>query len=214
MAKKHLQKGRKKKNNSEYEEEVLQVDRVTRVVKGGRRLRFRTTVIVGNKKGKVGIGLGKATEVATAIQKAITKAKKEVINVPIVKDTETIPHEIKIKYKAAKILILPASKGTGIIAGGSVRKILELAGIKNCLSKSLGTTNRVVTAQATIVALKALKEVRGGKGLNDQAAPAPKDKAKNENKVEVGNKAENENKAEVGNKAENETVDTSKKETT
>ena len=90
---------------------------------------------MGNKKGKVGIGLGKATEVATAIQKAIAKAKKSIINVPIVKDTETIPHQIKVKFKAARILIMPASKGTGVIAGGAVRKIIELAGIKNILRK-------------------------------------------------------------------------------
>ena len=142
---------------SEYEEEVLQIARVTRVVKGGRRFRFRATVVVGNKNGKVGIGIGKSQEVVGAIKKAITQAKKHFITVPL--HNGTIPHEIKIKYKSAKIFIMPASPGTGIIAGGAVRKIAELAGIKNMLSKMFGARNRVTTAQAMMLALKELKEV-------------------------------------------------------
>jgi small subunit ribosomal protein S5 len=140
----------------EYDEEVIQIDRVTRVVKGGRRLRFRATVVIGNRKGKIGIGIGKSTEVAGAIQKAIAKAKKSLIVVPIFR--KTIPHDIKIKFKSSKILMLPASEGTGIIAGGAVRKVVELAGIKNILSKSFGSNNRVNNTQATYKALGLLRK--------------------------------------------------------
>lgn len=162
MSKKHNVKKRGKEAK-EFEEEVLQIARVTRVVKGGRRLRFRATVIVGNKKGKVGVGLGKASEVSVAIQKAIARAKKSLMIVPIEKERETIPHTIRFKFKASEILIMPASSGTGLIAGGAVRKILELAGVKNVLSKTFGTNNKVVNAQATIKALKLLKPVKQGK---------------------------------------------------
>lgn len=141
---------------SEYEEEVLQIDRVTRVVKGGRRLRFRATVVVGNKKGKVGIGIGKSNEVIGAIQKAIRKAKKSLIIVPL--RNGTIPHEVKIKFKSARILIMPAAPGTGIIAGGAVRKIAELCGIHNLLSKIIGANNKITNAKATMLALAKLKK--------------------------------------------------------
>lgn len=140
----------------EFEEEVIQVDRVTRVVKGGRRLRFRATVVIGNKKGKMGYGIGKATEVQQAIQKAVSKAKKRLIQVPIYNGT--IPHMVQVKFKASKVLIKPASVGTGIIAGGAVRQIMELAGVSNILSKSLGSTNKINTAKATYLALTQLRE--------------------------------------------------------
>lgn len=138
----------------EFHEEVLAVDRVTRVVAGGRRLRFRATVIIGNKKGKVGLGIGKANEVMIAIEKAIAKAKKSLIIVPIVNDT--ITEQFSHKFKSAKILLMPAGKGTGIIAGGAIRKIAELAGITNLLSKSLGTTNKINNAKATMEAFAML----------------------------------------------------------
>lgn len=144
------------KEAKEYDEEVIQIDRVTRVVKGGRRLRFRATVVIGNRKGKVGIGIGKSTEVAGAIKKAVSTAKRNIIRVPIM--NETIPHDIKIKHKGSRIIMLPASEGTGIIAGGAVRKVVELAGIKNILSKSFGTNNRVVNTQATYNALGLLRQ--------------------------------------------------------
>lgn len=147
----------RKREPSEYEEEVLQIDRVTRVVKGGRRLRFRATVIVGNKNGKVGLGIGKSHEVVGAIQKAINQAKKDFITVPL--RNGTLPHQTQIKFKSAKILMMPACPGTGIIAGGAVRKIAELAGIKNMLSKMLGASNRITNAQATMIALKKLRPV-------------------------------------------------------
>ncbi len=139
----------------EFDEEVVKIDRVTRVVKGGRKMRFRATVVIGNRKGKVGIGIGKSHEVTGAIQKAIAKAKKDMIKVPL--DNATLPHDIKIKYKAARMILMPAAPGTGIIAGGTIRKVLELAGVKDILSKSLGTKNKVNTTKATFEALKQLR---------------------------------------------------------
>ncbi len=185
MAKKNLRKGRNhEKEQKEFQEEVLQIDRVTRVVKGGRRLRFRATVAIGDKKGRVGVGVGKASEVVTGIQKAVSRAKANLINVPITKG-DTIPHQVSVKYKAAKMIILPASPGTGVIAGGALRKILHLAGIKNVLSKSLGSRNTLVTAQASIKALKSLRPVR--------PFQAKKTEPKNDQKKEMkdNNKAEN-----------------------
>ena len=160
MAKKHLQKAKaQEREQKEFEEEVLQIDRVTRVVKGGRRLRFRATVAIGDRRGRVGIGVGKASEVITGIKKAVTKAKKNLIKVSITKG-DTIPHEVDIKYKAAHLLVMPASPGTGVIAGGALRKILHLAGVKNVLSKNLGSRNALITAQASIEALKSLRPVK------------------------------------------------------
>lgn len=155
----HAKSGMMKREPKEYDEQVIQIDRVTKVVKGGRRLRFRATVVVGNRKGKIGIGIGKSNEVTGAIQKAIAKAKKGLITVHI--DGTTIPHNIKLKYKAANILFMPASPGTGLIAGGPVRKILELAGLKDILSKCFGTKNKVNNTKCTFEALKLLRETPG-----------------------------------------------------
>lgn len=138
----------------EFEEEVIQIDRVTRVVKGGRRLRFRATVVIGNRKGKVGVGIGKSAEVQGAIQKAIAQAKKSLIQVPIV--GQTIPHRIQIKFKSARLKLMPACPGTGIIAGGPLRKIIELSGVRDIMSKSLGSNNRLSNSQAAILALSQL----------------------------------------------------------
>lgn len=143
------------KEPKEFEEEVIQIDRVTRVVKGGRKLRFRATVAIGNKKGKVGLGIGKSNEVTGAIQKAIAKAKKNMLTV--VMNGTTIPHRVQIKYKAAKLLLLPAVPGTGLIAGGTIRKVLELTGIKDILSKALGTSNKVNNSKAVFAALETLR---------------------------------------------------------
>ena len=145
----------RKREPKEFEEEVIQVDRVTRVVKGGRRLRFRATVVIGDKKGRVGYGIGKSQEVQLAIQKAVSKAKRNLIKVPIYKGT--IPHTIQVKFKAAKVFLRPAAEGTGIIAGGAVRKMLDLAGVKNVLSKSIGSNNRLNTTKATYEALTKLR---------------------------------------------------------
>lgn len=149
------------KEPKEYEETTLSVDRVTRVVAGGRRLRFRAVVISGNKKGKVGLGTGKANEVQAAIQKAAQDAKRNMIRIPM--KNGTIPHEVDTKFKAARIRLLPASEGTGIIAGGALRVVLEHAGIKDVLSKRYGTTNKLVNAQCVIKALSSLR----GKPVDD-----------------------------------------------
>ena len=154
------------KPQSEWTERVVQISRVTKVVKGGKKLSFRAIVIVGNQKGQVGIGCAKASEVIIAIQKAIADGRKNVINVPIFKTT--IPHPITGKSGAGAVMLRPASEGTGIIAGGAVRSVLELAGIENILSKSLGSKSPLNAANATIEALKALKpfsEVAKKRGL-------------------------------------------------
>ena len=142
------------KPQSEWIERVVQISRVTKVVKGGKKLSFRAIVIVGNQKGQVGIGCAKASEVIIAIQKAIADGRKNVVTVPIFKTT--IPHPITGKSGAGAVMLRPASEGTGIIAGGAVRSVLELAGIENILSKSLGSKSPLNAASATIEALKSL----------------------------------------------------------
>lgn len=146
-----------KREPKEFQEELLHLARVTRVVKGGRRLRFRATVAVGNRKGKVGIGTGKSAEVATAVQKAVSNAKKHLLEVPIT-DSSSIPHEVSVKFKSAKLFAMPASDGTGVKAGGVVRKIFDLAGISNIIAKRFGSTTPLVNAQATIMLLANLKK--------------------------------------------------------
>jgi small subunit ribosomal protein S5 len=156
------QKGRRQREPKEFDENVLQIARVTRVVKGGRRMRFRATVVIGNRKGKVGLGMGKSGEVQGAIQKAVSDAKKKMIRVPLVNGT--IPHDVNLKFKSAQIRLLPASEGTGIKAGGALRPILDLAGVKNVMSKRYGSTNIVVNAQAAIMALASLRTPKGKEG--------------------------------------------------
>jgi small subunit ribosomal protein S5 len=143
---------------SEFTETTLSLDRVTRVVKGGRRMRFRAVVVVGDRKGRVGMGTGKANEVQVAVQKATKDAKRYMIRIPLVKGT--IPHQVDVKFKSAKLRIMPASEGTGIIAGGALRVVLDHAGVKNVLAKRFGTGNKLVNAQATFKALKLLKPAR------------------------------------------------------
>ena len=154
------------KPQSEWIERVVQISRVTKVVKGGKKLSFRAIVIVGNKKGQVGVGCAKAAEVIIAIQKAIADGRKNVVTVPIFKTT--IPHPITGRSGAGAVMLRPASQGTGIIAGGAVRLVLELAGIENILAKSLGSKAPLNAANATLEALKALtpfKEVAAKRGL-------------------------------------------------
>lgn len=138
----------------EYEELVINIDRVSRVVKGGRRFRFKALVVVGNGKTKVGIGVAKGADVQAAIAKATDVAKKHIINIAI--DKETIPHDVEVRFSGAQVLVKPAAPGTGIIAGGVVRSIIGVTGIKNLLTKSLGSTNKVNIAYATIEALRQL----------------------------------------------------------
>ena len=173
MAKSVAKKGfKRKQEKKEFEEEVIQIDRVTRVVAGGRRFRFRVMVAIGNKRGKVGVGTGKAGEIVEAIQKALADARKNLIEVAIVNDT--IPHEVRLKHNSAKILLMPATDGTGIIAGGATRKLVELAGIKNILSKRFGTTNKMNNAKATIKALQMLSLKGANMELKAQEFAAPK----------------------------------------
>lgn len=139
----------------EFEEKVLQVDRVSRTVKGGKRIRFRAIVIIGNRLGKVGMGIGKGNEVAIAVSKATQRAKKELIEVPIV--NETIPFRIDIKNGSSHIILKPARKGSSIVAGGTIRTIADLAGIKNISAKILGTANKINNSKTTFIALKKLK---------------------------------------------------------
>ncbi|HSX05125.1 MAG TPA: 30S ribosomal protein S5 [Candidatus Saccharimonadales bacterium] len=138
----------------EFDERIVHIDRVARVVKGGRRFRFRALVVIGDHKGKVGIGIAKGADVTAAVTKATEVAKKHLSKINLYKGT--LPHEAEGKVGGARILVKPASAGTGLIAGGVVRTILEVAGVSNVLSKSLGSTNKANTAYATIAALQSL----------------------------------------------------------
>ncbi|HEX5429628.1 MAG TPA: 30S ribosomal protein S5 [Patescibacteria group bacterium] len=139
----------------DFEQKVVEVKRVTRVVAGGKRMRFRALVVIGDKKGKVGIGLRKGGDVSEAVQKAVNAAKKTMTLVPIVNDT--IPHEVKIKFKSSVVFLKPARPGTGIIAGGAIRSVLDLVGVKNVLSKMLGSSNKVNNVMATYLALTGMR---------------------------------------------------------
>jgi len=138
----------------QFDERTLHIDRVARVVKGGRRFRFRALVVVGDRKNKVGIGMAKGADVTAAVTKATEVAKKNFTTISLYKGT--LPHEVEAKVSGAHILLKPASAGTGLIAGGAVRTILEVAGVKNALSKSLGSSNKANTAYATLKALDSL----------------------------------------------------------
>jgi small subunit ribosomal protein S5 len=139
----------------EFDQKVVEVKRVTRVTGGGKRMRFRALVVIGDHKGKVGIGLRKGNDVAEAVNKAVNQAKKNMIIVPLTNDT--IPHELKLKYKSSQLLMLPARPGTGVIAGGAVRSVLDMAGVKNVISKMLGSNNKVNNVRATFEAFKAMR---------------------------------------------------------
>jgi len=141
----------------EFEQRIIDIARVTRVMAGGKRMRFRACVTIGDKKGKIGVGIAKGADVTMAVAKAVNKAKKNTIEIPIV--NETIPHEIYFKKGAAKILLKPARKGKGVIAGGAIRTMLELSGIKNITSKNLGTNNKINIAECTLRALNSIKKV-------------------------------------------------------
>ncbi len=140
----------------EFEQHLVDLARVTRVVKGGKRLSFRACIVINNKQGEIGTGIAKGADVSIAIEKAVKKAKKNLIKPPIV--NETIPHWIRAKYGAAEVLLRPAPKGHGIVAGGVVRTVLSAAGIKNVTAKILGSNNKMNNVQATIKALQSFKK--------------------------------------------------------
>ncbi|HWB39539.1 MAG TPA: 30S ribosomal protein S5 [Candidatus Saccharimonadales bacterium] len=165
----------------QFDERTLHIDRVARVVKGGRRFRFRALVVVGDRKGKVGIGTAKGADVTAAVTKAVEVAKKNFVSVTLYKGT--LAHEVEAKVSGAHILLKPASAGTGLIAGGAVRTILEVAGVKNVLSKSLGSSNKTNVAYATIDALQSVVPAKDwitskSKPATKKAAPAKVEAAK------------------------------------
>ncbi len=139
----------------EFDSQVVEIKRVTRVVAGGKRMRFRALVVIGNRSGRVGIGLKKGADVADAVAKATAEARKSLIDVALREGT--IPHIIKVKYKAARVILKPAKPGTGIIAGGPIRSVLNLVGVKDVTSKMMGSANKVSNVRATYEALKKLK---------------------------------------------------------
>ena len=144
-----------KYNREEFQEVIVDIGRVTKVVKGGRKFRFTALVVVGNKNGLVGFGYGKAKEVPDAMRKAVDDAFKNIVEVKL--KGSTIPHDVEVKYNSSKILLKPASEGTGVIAGGSARPVVELVGIRDILTKSLGSNNSANVVRATIKALSMLK---------------------------------------------------------
>jgi small subunit ribosomal protein S5 len=157
-----FQKNSKRKSitrlsKKKYDEKIVQIKRVTKVVTGGKKITFRAVVIIGDGKRKVGVGVGRADDVNLAIDKAILNAKKNIINVPLT-IKYSVPHVINASYGACRIMLRPAAQGTGVIAGGSVRTVLELAGIKNILGKQFGSSNILNNAKATILALTRLNE--------------------------------------------------------
>jgi small subunit ribosomal protein S5 len=154
----------------EFEQKIVEIKRVTRVVAGGKRMRFRALVVIGDKKGKVGMGLRKGTDVSEAVNKAVNAAKKTMVAVKLINDT--IPHEIKLKYKSSVVFLKPAQPGTGVIAGGAIRSVLDLAGVKNILSKMIGSSNKVNNVMATYLALTKLRSKEELSGMRN--APVQK----------------------------------------
>ena len=149
-------KNTKNKEENQWEERVVQVKRVTKVVKGGKKLSFRAVLVIGNSKGQVGVGVGKASDVIGAVKKGISDAKKHIINIPMTR-YKSIPHPIQGISGAAKIMLRPSATGSGVIAGGSTRTVLELAGIRNILAKQLGSNNQLNNARAVLNALANLR---------------------------------------------------------
>lgn len=139
----------------EFEQKIVEIKRVTRVVAGGKRMRFRALVVIGDKKGKVGIGICKGTDVSEAVNKAVNAAKKTMITINLVNNT--IPHQIKYKFKSSVVFLKPAMPGTGVIAGGSIRQVLDLVGVKNVLSKMIGSSNKANNVMATYLALSKMR---------------------------------------------------------
>ncbi len=146
-----------KNQPKEFEERVIRISRVSKKTKGGNKIGFTALVVVGDRKGRVGVALGKANDVLSAIKKGVRKAKKKLITIPL--ENGTIPHQIYLKDGAAKILLKPAPKGTGVIAGGPIRSVLELAGVQNIVAKMLGTNNKLSNVNATFKSLKQISSI-------------------------------------------------------
>ncbi|MFA5184373.1 MAG: 30S ribosomal protein S5 [Patescibacteria group bacterium] len=156
------------------EQRILEVARVTRVMAGGKRMNFRACVAIGDRKGNVGVGLGKGADVTMAVNKAVNRAKKSMVNVPMV--NETIPHAVAHKMGAARLILKPAKKGRGVIAGGVTRAILELAGVSNITSKTLGSKNKINNARCTLEALASLRRGEGKEAVQADKKEANKEK--------------------------------------
>lgn len=152
-------KNLRKSKSKLFEHRIVTVDRVTKVVKGGKKMSFRAILVVGNKKGKVGVGVGKASEIKIAIQKGLTNGRGNIILIPLT-NTNSIPHLTMGKFKASQLILRPSAPGSGVIAGSSIRTVLEMAGIKNILSKRLGSNNLLNNARATIEGLSKLKPLK------------------------------------------------------
>jgi len=174
---------RRELEKREYEQKLLGIARVVRVVAGGRRFRFRAVMVIGDKNGRVGVGVSKGRDVSIAVEKAIANAKKKMIKIPIV--NETIPHSVEAKFSSAKIMLKPAERGKGIVVGGAARAVCDLAGIKNISGKILGKTkNKLSNARATILALSKLR-------LKEIDAEGAK---RSKQKIDLGKSKENEQK--------------------
>jgi len=150
-------RGRGPKEAPEFEQKIIDLARVTRVMAGGKRMKFRACVAIGDKKGSIGYGLAKGADVTLAVNKAVARAKKSMIKIPMV--NETIPHAVYVKYKAAKVLLKPAQKGTGLKTGGAVRMVLELSGLGNVVGKIHGANNKVNNVKALFKAIESMKPV-------------------------------------------------------
>lgn len=148
-------RSRAPRQDKEFDQKVIDLARVTRVVAGGKRMRFRACVVIGNNKGKIGMAIAKGADVTSAVNKAVNQAKKRMIIVPIVQ--ETIPHDINLKFKSAHVMLKPAPKGSGVIAGGAVRAVMSLAGITNVVCKMMGSQNKINNVKAVFVALSRFK---------------------------------------------------------
>jgi len=180
-------KGKFKKEKPEFDQQIVDLARVTRVTKGGKQMSFRACVVIGDRKGRVGYGVDKGKDVQMAVEKAVNQAKKSLIRVPLIKDT--VPHMVKAKFKAGRVMIKPAPRGSGIIAGSSIRTVLEMAGVPNASAKMIGkSNNKIVNVKAAFEALqKFLPKARVGL-KQEQKAKQPLDSEKLLNQsVESGN---------------------------
>lgn len=187
MINKPDKRNKRVEKNSEFDERVIEISRVSRVVKGGRRIRFRVLVVIGDRNGRVSYGIAKANEISTAVRKAVSQAKKRMINVPIINDT--IPYSVTVEEGSAKIFLAPASQGTSIVAGGAVRIVAELAGVKNILSKVIGTSNKINNVKAVYKAFNSFddEKVNNVKNKADKKQPKESDNSK----VALNDKSEN-----------------------